>query len=64
MNWQTIDTYDNLKIKPKLALFWFEGVAPSRGSQGKYSLSPMAHLSRVFGSRICTHWIEIPIFEE
>jgi hypothetical protein len=60
MEWQPIETYDKLKKKPALAVFWFAGTPPSRGGRGEYCLSPCAQLSRSMGSRVCTHWMPLP----
>ena len=56
MNWQPIETYDAMKKKPKLCVFWFKDMP-----QGKnYTLPAIAVLDRHFGSRVCVHWIELP----
>lgn len=60
MEWKRIETYDALGFKPKLAVFWFEGVPPVRGGKGKYSLPPCMQLTRTFGFRVCTHWMPLP----
>lgn len=60
--WKPIAEYDALppKRRPMLAVFFFEGVAPNRGGQGRYSLLPTFELKRHFGSRVCTHYCELP----
>ena len=58
MDWQPIETYDALKKKPPLAVFWFEATQPNR--PGGHHLYAIANLSRVMGSRICTHWTPLP----
>lgn len=62
--WQAIETYDGMKKKPAHAVFWFEGTAPARGQLGKYGLPPMMSLERIRGSRICTHWMPLPLAPE
>ena len=59
-NWQPVERYDSLVVKPKLALFRFEPVAPSNGRRG-LMLGEHFELSRRFGSRNCTHFMVIPI---
>ena len=58
MEWKPIETYDKLKTKPKLALFWFEELKP-RWANG-IGLNACANLSRQMGSRVCTHWMPLP----
>jgi hypothetical protein len=59
MKWQPIETYDNLKNKPKNAVFVFAAEMHNR-QKDKIQLPEIYEFSRKFGSRICTHWIELP----
>jgi len=56
IKWQPIETYDKLKKKPKLAVFWFKESSAGRN----ITLYATPYLSRSMGSRICTHWMPLP----
>jgi hypothetical protein len=58
MDWQPIEVYDALKVKPKMAVFRFEPV-PSKNGRG-LSLPEHFEMKRTFGSRVCTHFVELP----
>jgi hypothetical protein len=58
MNWQPIETYDALKKKPKHAMFLFR--RESRGGRGDFVLEQTIQPARIYGLRVCTHWIELP----
>jgi hypothetical protein len=56
--WQPIETYDKLKRKPKLAVFWFaEEVHKTRSD---LNLKGMARLERRAGFRTCILWMPLP----
>ena len=56
--WQPIETYDKLKKKPKYAVFYVqEKIVVDRPYAG---LSALISTDRRFGSRIVTHWIQLP----
>lgn len=57
-NWRPIETYDQMKRKPRLAVFWFSAVPATR--PGGFGLDACANLSRTMGSRTCTHWMPLP----
>jgi predicted TPR repeat methyltransferase len=52
--WLSIETYDKLAVKPKLAAFYFRATEPTR-PRGAY-LHALVELTRHYGSRVCTHW--------
>ena len=56
MKWEPIETYDKLKRKPKMAVFWFKEAQAGRS----VVLYATPYLSRTMGSRICTHWMRLP----
>ena len=56
--WQPIETYDKLKRKPKLSVFWFKELKPL-WSNG-IGLNACASLDRIMGSRTCVLWIPLP----
>lgn len=59
MEWQPIETYDKLKKKPKYAVFRVkEKIVEERPYAG---LPELVVTERRFGSRIITHWLEIPL---
>ncbi len=62
MQWQPIETYDALPklAQPELAVFWFAGTPPNRGSNARYGLLPMMQATRVYGNRVCSHWCPLP----
>jgi len=60
MNWQPIETYDELKEKPKFAVFYVQP-KPSENIYSRYAdLSEMIITERYFGHRSVTHWILLP----
>lgn len=56
--WQPIETYDALAIKPKLAVFRFKPVASNQRAANH--LDEHFEMRRCFGSRECTHWMPLP----
>lgn len=58
MEWQPIETYDALGIKPKHAVFFFEATKPTR--RAGYVLDALIETKRYFGFRVCTHWMPLP----
>ena len=56
--WQPIETYDKLKRKPKLSVFWFKEFKPL-WSNG-IGLNAFASLDRIMGSRTCVLWMPLP----
>jgi hypothetical protein len=55
MNWQPIETYDALKIKPKFAVFYV-----ARSDAGRLKLAARVEGTRTFGMRNVTHWMPLP----
>lgn len=56
--WQPVQTYDALNVKPKLAVFYFE--ATHEDSRGNNKRAATIQTTRTYGYRICTHWLELP----
>ena len=54
MEWQPIETYDKLKVKPRYAVFYFEATG------GRNPRDETMQFTRSYGSRNCTHWINLP----
>lgn len=59
MKWRQIEEYDRLKKKPDLVVFRFKIT-----DHGRNYLPEMFDVDRYRGSRVCTHWIELPEFKE
>lgn len=60
--WRDIASYDRLKHKPRLAVFYFPAVTNS--SHPSNNLRATVQLQRVFGNRVCTKWMPLPDPEE
>ena len=57
MNWIPIETYDNLKNKPKLAVFYVK----ESGDEGWTNCLPETiSTDRTMGRRTITHWMPLP----
>jgi hypothetical protein len=61
MNWQPIETYDAMKVKPKRAAFYFKSGVSGNSS---FTGAPTVGLTRVYGFRVCTHWCPLPDTDE
>ena len=57
MNWQSIETYDALKKKPKYAVFLFKAEGDDKR---RNQLRQTIEFTRTFGYRTCTHWMPLP----
>ena len=55
MEWISVEEYDKLKNKPENAVFYFK----SSGA-GSHILRPIIQTDRVFGNRVCTHYLPLP----
>ena len=53
--WQPIETYDAMKVKPNFAVFLF------REEHGRsFSLYSTMQTTRHYGNRVCVLWIPLP----
>ena len=57
--WQPIATYDKLKKKPELAVFWFRPVKASK-YHTHTGLRALIATDRFLGSRVCVYWMPLP----
>lgn len=55
MEWQPIETYDALEMKPKFVVFFME-----KSDSTGFKLPAEIVTNRVFGRRKITHWIQLP----
>jgi hypothetical protein len=55
MEWRVIEKYDALRKKPTNAVFYFVSSV-----NGSFILQPVIQTSRIFGRRVCTHYLPLP----
>lgn len=55
--WKPISTYDALRTKPKMAVFYFRSMVAGN----RLLLPPTVGVTRYYGHRECTHWMPLPV---